>query len=81
MTAGQALFGEKGGDAAAAQRLGVEAGALEFCPGALCKSLQESRWHSLAQVAGCLGRGQVLATGAGVAAQRLSAVYAFLTPE
>eukprot|EP00439_Symbiodinium_sp_Y106_P062713 s3085_g9.t1 len=32
------------------------------------------------EVAGCLGRGQVLATGAGVAAQRLSAVYALLTP-
>ena len=31
------------------------------------------------QVAGCLGRGQVLATDAGVAAQRLSAVFALLT--
>ncbi|CAE7345674.1 unnamed protein product [Symbiodinium natans] len=31
------------------------------------------------EVAGCLGRGQVLATDAGVAAQRLSAVFALLT--
>ena len=52
MTAGQALFGEKGGDAAAAQRLGVEAGALES---AVWSSLQESRWHSLGSGGRLLG--------------------------